>query len=153
MRYTFVPLRVRDALAAGRWRYPAEYTIYNFNIAELLASALLQRVLLSTVYFSTLDERGELVGIFTFTPSAASIEIGLAMRPDLTGNRLGLEFLEAGLDFARQRFHPARFTLDVATFNVRARTVYERAGFREVRRFRRATQGRHLEYLAMDRMA
>lgn len=153
MRYTFVPLRVRDALAAGRWRYPAEYAIYDFNIAELLASALLQRVLLATVYFSTLDERGELVGIFTFTLSAASIEIGLAMRPDLTGNGLGLEFLEAGLDFARQRFHPARFTLDVATFNVRARTVYERAGFHEVRRFRRATQGRQLEYLAMDRMA
>jgi [ribosomal protein S18]-alanine N-acetyltransferase len=153
MRYTFVPLRVRDALAARRWRYPGEYAIYDFSAAELLATALLQRVLLATIYFSALDERGELAGIFTLTPSSSSVEIGVAMRPDLTGRGLGLRFMEAGLDFAHQRFHPRRFTLDVAAFNERARTVYERAGFHEVRRFRRATRGKLLEYIAMERTA
>lgn len=153
MRYTFVPLRVRDALAAGRWRYPGEYAIYDFSLAELLATALLQRVLLTTIYFSALDERGELAGIFTLTPSSSSVEVGVALRPDLTGKGLGLRFMESGLDFARRRFHPRRFTLDVAVFNVRARTVYERAGFHEVRRFRRATGGKILDHIAMERSA
>jgi len=49
-------------------------------------------------------------------------------RPDKS--RAGLEFLRAGIQLIRERFGPSRIVLDVAEFNERAATVYERAGFR-----------------------
>ena len=50
--------------------------------------------------------------------------------PELTGRGLGVEFVRAGVEFARSiRLH--RVILDVASFNKRAIKVYERVGFRE----------------------
>ena len=59
-----------------------------------------------------------------------TVEIGLGLRPDLTGQGLGLQFFLEGVAFARDRFPGRRVTLNVAAFNERAITVYERAGFR-----------------------
>jgi RimJ/RimL family protein N-acetyltransferase len=57
------------------------------------------------------------------------------------------------MDFARVRYAPTRFTLDVATFNVRARLVYERAGFKPAETFVRHTPKGSREFLAMYRPA
>ena len=74
----------------------------------MLTLALLQGVLraLGLEAFVVLNDAHECVGIFTFIQRATAIEIGLAMRPDLTGRGLGLAFVEAGLDFARARYAP-----------------------------------------------
>jgi ribosomal-protein-alanine N-acetyltransferase len=105
------------------------------------------------VVFGDIDGANERIGIFTFIQRGGVIEIGLAMRPDLTGRGLGLSFVEAGLNFARHRYAPTRFTLDVATFNVRAQRVYERAGFRPLDTFSRRFKGKQCEFLAMSRSA
>src|SRR2546421_416682 len=67
------------------------------------------------------------------------VEVGLGLRPDLTGRGLGESFSRAALDFARAEWSPRRFRLYVAAWNRRALRVYERLGFREagrqVRRF------------------
>jgi len=39
--------------------------------------------------FAVLDERGGLVGEYSFTPRPDGLEIGLTMRPDLTGKGHG----------------------------------------------------------------
>lgn len=156
MAYTFVPLRWRDALAAGRWHYPGEYAYYDFGLLGMLGIALaeqLLRLIGRGVYYSVLDERHRLVGLFTFERAGEVVTIGLGLRPDLTGRGLGLAFVEAGLAFARARFRPARFRLDVAAFNQRAYKVYERAGFRAVRTFERATRGQRYAYVEMARPA
>lgn len=156
MGYTFVPLRWRDALAAGRWRYPGEYAYYDFGLLEMLSIALAEQVLRLIgrgVYYSVLDEQRRLVGLFTFEREGDVVTIGLGLRPDLTGRGLGLAFVEAGMAFARARFRPARFRLDVAVFNRRAYKVYERAGFRPVRSFERTTRGQRYAYVEMARPA
>src|SRR5262249_4505519 len=93
------------------------------------------------------------VGLFTFERAGDVVTIGLGMRPELIGKGLGLSFVEAGLAFARTRFRPARFRLDVAAFNQRAYTVYERAGFRPQRTFERTEHGRRYSYVEMSRPA
>jgi ribosomal-protein-alanine N-acetyltransferase len=75
------------------------------------------------------------------------------MRPDLTGQGLGVEYLLAGLVFARGRFSPERFTLSVATFNERAILVYERAGFRRNNVYKHNTNGGEYLFLSMTREA
>jgi len=153
MSYTFVPLRLRDALVAGRWRYEGPYAMYDFDLPALLLTAVLQRLLFQHVFYSVLDERGALVGLFTFTRTDGTVEVGLGMRPDLTGKGHGQEFFEAGLAFARRRYAPRHFMLDVAAFNERARKVYERAGFVPLRDFRRRTHAGWLDYVEMTREA
>ena len=60
---------------------------------------------------------------------------------------------EKGLDFARAHFAPERFVLAVATFNERAITVYERAGFARDRVYMHWTNGAEWEFLEMSRQA
>ena len=103
------------------------------------------------VYFSVRDEKGELAGFFGFKrPASDTVEIGLGLHPELTGRGLGASFLAAGLDYARSRFAPARFVLSVATFNRRAITVYERAGFAAIRVYMHSTNGGEWEFVEME---
>ena len=92
---------------------------------------------------------GDLVGFFEFKHEVAPLEIGLGLRPDLTGRGLGLTFVQAGMAFARQEFGATTLSLAVATFNVRARTVYERAGFRPVETYLHRINGIDHEFLRM----
>ena len=71
------------------------------------------------------------------------------MRPDLTGQGLGAEFLDKVLDFARQIHNPEEFRLFVATFNKRALLVYERAGFESVRETSWWTAGAMHDFIEM----
>ena len=154
--YRFVPLRWRDVAAVARWRYPSPYAFYDGSLREMLAVRLAQaalRLLGRTIYYAVLGPRDELMGIFSFVPRGAVVEIGLGMRPDLTGRGAGREFLEAGLAFARERFAPAGFRLDVARFNQRAIRVYERAGFAATRSFERRVGGKPYEFVEMVRDA
>ena len=161
MSFRFEPMRWEDARRVSRWRYEGIYAFYNQEALPLLLLALLRAPLRATgfeafiVHDDAHSAKGDdnRVGVFTFIRRGASVEIGLAMRPDLTGRGLGLVFVEAGMDFARARYAPTRFTLDVAIFNERARKVYERAGFRPAGTFTRSARGGPREFLAMNRPA
>lgn len=131
VRFQFRPLRLRDALAASHWRYPAEYAIYDLDLAELVFSALFRAPLRALgVYELAVAIPGDpFISVFSLARRGGDVEIGIGMRPDLMGHGLGLELMRQGMDYARKRLRPATFSLDVATFNRRAIAVYERAGF------------------------
>lgn len=71
---------------------------------------------------------------------------GAARRPRRAAGR-GL----AGHAFAAERFGARSFGLALAAFNQRAITVYERAGFRAVRRYEHATNGAVHDFVWMTR--
>jgi ribosomal-protein-alanine N-acetyltransferase len=125
------PMRTSDALAASRWRYPAEYAIYNLGLTPLLFSALFHSTLrVAGIHPLAVDAPNDrLISVFSLTQREGDVEIGVGMRPDLMGHGLGLPVMLQGMDYARQRLRVKTFSLDVATFNKRAITVYERAGF------------------------
>ncbi|PFU36485.1 GNAT family N-acetyltransferase, partial [Bacillus cereus] len=59
------------------------------------------------------------------------IDIGLGMKPDLTGKGMGEMFFQAGIAFAAKEFNSKMFRLSVATFNTRAITLYKNIGFQQ----------------------
>lgn len=131
MRFVFRPMRLRDALAAGRWRYPPDYAVYNLEPGVLVFTAL-ARVPLRALGFHALvvDLPGDpLISVFSLIQRGRDVELGVGMRPDRMGHGLGLGLMLAGMDYARARLRPTTFSLTVATFNARAITVYQRAGF------------------------
>jgi ribosomal-protein-alanine N-acetyltransferase len=141
-------------MAVGRWHYPPPYELYDLGRIPLLVSVLLHRVCapLGRMGFYAVDSEDErLVGVFSFRKLGRTVELGLALRPDLTGRRIGLGFVGAGMDFARSTFAPAAFRLDVATFNQRAIRVYERAGFVRGPHFVRSTRLGPYEFMEMTR--
>ena len=151
--FTFARLSQQDAEVIAKWHYPEPYSFYDWSADVDDLRELLDPALRGDAYWGVHDEGGELVGHFSFKPRGGALEIGLGLRPDLTGRGLGDAFLAAGLDFARRRFAPERFTLAVATFNKRAIKVYERAGFARERVYMHATNGGEWEFLEMSRRA
>jgi len=162
LRFTLKPITPSAARAISRWRYDGPYSIYDGDPTSV--DSLLEP---RFYYHSVYDERGDLAGYFCFGEDARvaagrrlgvyerepALDIGLGMRPDLTGRGLGEEFVHAGLQFAREAYSPPAFRLTVATFNRRAIRVYEKAGFETVETFGAATRGAGREWLLMRRRA
>lgn len=130
------------------WRYEPPYDIYNLDSADeedikfFLDS--------QNGYYSLTNEQGELVAYCCFgldgqVPggdySLDALDIGLGVRPDLTGQGRGSLFVNAVLDFAQEMFAPAAFRVTIAEFNERALRVWQKAGFRPVQTFQRKLAG------------
>jgi ribosomal-protein-alanine N-acetyltransferase len=146
------PMTAADAHAIATWRYPGEYSFYDADadpddLAELLDPAEWGRR-----YFAA-DELVDhtLAGCLTVKLTGPVAEIGLGLRPDLTGHGLGESFLRACLNFASAELGAQSYTLAVAAFNRRAITVYQRAGFQEVDRFEHHTNGGLHAFIRMAR--
>jgi RimJ/RimL family protein N-acetyltransferase len=115
------PASTASLAEVGMWRYDPPYDFYDDDGKPVRNPER---------FFAVRDADGALVGSLYFEPRDGAIFYGLGLRPDLTGQGLGLEFVLRGLRFAHEQFPGKRVILDVADFNRRAQTVYERAGFR-----------------------
>jgi ribosomal-protein-alanine N-acetyltransferase len=152
--FHFAPLSQGEAEAMAEWHYPEPYSFYDWMADPDDLREVLDPWLRGEAYWAAKDDMGALVGHFSFKPKEPRVlEIGLGLRPDLTGRGLGGPFLAAGLEFARTRFAPEWFVLSVATFNERAIKVYERAGFVRERVYMHSTSGGEWEFVEMSRPA
>lgn len=113
---------------ADRWKYDGEYAFYDMTADPEDYKELVTPELRGDRYFSVLDG-GELVGFFCVKQEAGDVEIGLGLRPDLTGQGRGGAFLNEILRFVKENYQFEKICMDVASFNQRAIKVYERAGF------------------------
>jgi [ribosomal protein S18]-alanine N-acetyltransferase len=149
--YGVLPITVAQAATVSGWRYPAPYDVYDMG-PEAVPGLLAPK----NAYHAVLDGT-DLVGFCCFGPDAQvpvgrdagwygpdGLDVGLGMRPDLTGRGRGAGFLAAVLAEASHRSGTLRLT--VATFNARAQRLYLSAGFAAVAvspdaRFRLLTRG------------
>jgi ribosomal-protein-alanine N-acetyltransferase len=151
--YRFRLMEDSEAVEISGWHYEPPYDFYDATSDVDDLQELLDAKRRKGAYFSVFDEGGVLVGFFQFESDGTTVDVGLGMRPDLTGHGLGVGYLLAGLEFARKRFSPEGFTLSVATFNERAILVYERAGFQRDTVYRHHTNGGEYQFLSMAREA
>jgi [ribosomal protein S18]-alanine N-acetyltransferase len=149
MVYIFRPIDKMTARIIAHWRYDPPYDYYN-TPAEEIEAAVANMLNPANAYHTIYDEQGDLVGSCCFGEDAQvsggdyqldALDIGLGMRPDLTGQGRGDAFFTAICDFAQRQFRPRRLRLTVAAFNGRARRTYERAGFCQTQIFRSRYDG------------
>ncbi|PFK33251.1 GNAT family N-acetyltransferase [Bacillus cereus] len=145
----------REAIEINKWQYEEPYALYSFSGSEEAIEELLDGT-----YYGCCNENGELIGYFCFGENAqvpggrdaklyvgeGSVDIGLGMKPELTGTGMGKSFFQVGLEFALKEFQPQRIRLSVAAFNKRVITLYEDAGFQKHVSF--MSRGR--EFLLME---
>jgi ribosomal-protein-alanine N-acetyltransferase len=125
----------------GTWRYSPPLDFYDDDGVPPLNPER---------FYSVSTGDGALAGFFYFEERGDAIFFGLGLRPELTGRGLGLEFVLAGVDFARSHFGRKDIVLDVAAFNERAIHVYERAGFRLSGSHVRRMRGTDVTFLDMQ---
>jgi hypothetical protein len=112
-RYLFRLMNEEDTREIAAWRYEAPYDFYDMTNDPEGLEKLLGPPERRRGYYAVLSG-GELVGFFCYGlggqlpgfdyPGDGCIDIGLGLRPDLTGEELGLKFIRAGLQFGRRRF-------------------------------------------------
>ena len=140
--YRFVALEEAHARAILEWHYEPPYDVYDLggDADEVVADLLRPEY----AYHALLSPEGALVAFCCFGPDAQvpggdygeeALDIGLGVRPDLTGQEQGGSYVRAVLDFARRTWAPRRCRVTIAEFNTRAQQVWQKAGFERVERF------------------
>ncbi|WP_409252571.1 GNAT family N-acetyltransferase [Bacillus sp. SCS-153A] len=136
MNFTFKPLIIEYVKEIDSWNY----------------EGFVEEVLM-TPYFESYNETGTLIGpggcegfaafldnkpagLFEFNIQGSTMEIGLALKPDLVGRGLGVPFVNQGIEFGIDHYQSQLnfVKLVVDTKNKAAIRVYEKAGFEEVDR-------------------
>ena len=172
MNFQIVPMNLEFARAILEWTYDGPYAVYNYDKS---AGHLLDAGKWGSTLFAVLDESGSLTGELTlgflnaagdWVPQAdmdagkldgCILWIGFGMRPNLTGRGLGLDFVNACVDFSartvreRCRYTGAEIGLRVFQFNQRAVKVYERAGFVTFEEICRIIEGKEYPALLMKK--
>jgi len=150
MEYKFEEMtQVQAEDIAFNWHYNGEFSFYDMESDKEDLVEFLDPNKRGNSNFVVMNGT-EVIGFFSFNKvTHNTIDVGLGMRPDLTGNGNGSGFLIAGINFAKAKYNPEKITLSVATFNQRAIKVYRKLGFEEVETFIQYTNGSRYEFLKM----
>ena len=132
-----IPANEQNALDILSWRYPPPYDLYNDNGGEESVKEFLQHP-----YFAVKTEMDEVIGFYCLGYAAqvpngylfgvyeeGYFDIGLGMKPELTGKGNGSSFFAFILNSVEKRYGRIPLRLTVATFNERAIHLYEKFGF------------------------
>lgn len=117
---------------ARKWHYSGQYDFYDMENDPEDFEEIITSKLRGNKYYQVLDDKDELVGYFCLERlSERKVEVGLGLRPELTGQGLGLSFVKEIEAFVQKNFNYKIILLSVASFNKRAIKVYQKAGFKK----------------------
>ncbi|MCT2534857.1 GNAT family N-acetyltransferase [Aquibacillus koreensis] len=151
MAYEFTIMTQEQAEnIAFNWHYEGEYSFYDMEADQEDLVEFLNPEERGNSTFAVTKEKALVAFISISKVADRTCEIGLGMRPDLTGKGYGAEFLSAGINFIQTDFKSKKITLSVATFNQRAIHLYRKVGFKDVETFMQDTNGSTYEFLRME---
>ena len=145
--FEFQPIDESSVRAILNWRYEPPYDIYN----DLEEGASVQYFLHPQHNFykiMTLDS--ELVGYCSFGQDGQvaggdyydeALDIGMGIRPDLTGQGKGIEYANAVLEFGEGLLKPKALRVTIAAFNKRALRLWQKLEFEHQQSFERKYDG------------
>ena len=145
-------MSIDDARHIVGWRYDPPYDIYDV-VSDDLAEEAKYYADPENGYFS-LRADGELVGFACYGAegqvpggdySADMLDVGIGMRPDLTGQGQGNVYAEAVFAFAHEHFDSKALRVTIAEFNKRSQRVVEKVGFTRAEVFTKPASDKRYE--------
>lgn len=145
--FTFHLIDESNARAILSWRYEPPYDFYNDSEDASLLQHLLHP---QNTLYSILAENSELVAYCSLGQDGQvtngnyrgeALDIGMGIRPDLTGRGKGVEYANAVLEFADSLFKPKAFRVTIAAFNKRALRVWQKLEFEHQQSFEQESDG------------
>lgn len=134
---------------ANEWKYEEKYSFYNMTEDPEDYEEIISPVLRKSNYFQVV-ENNELFGFFVLEQSADIVDMGLGMKPELTGNGLGSQFISLIIIYVKQHYSVSTIRLNVAKFNIRAQKCYEKSGFIKTREYQQPTNGALYPFVEME---
>jgi RimJ/RimL family protein N-acetyltransferase len=144
MVYIISSITPKDAQEISTWTYDPPYDLYSMSSEDIPGFLRVEYR-----YHVLLDEDIDLVGYCCFGEDARVpggdytrgepevLDLGIGMRPDLTGKGFGKDFVQEILAFAYQAYHPSTFRVTIAAFNLRSLRTFHGLGFKETHQFTR----------------
>ncbi len=154
--FRFRRFQEEDAMIVASWRYPGPYSAYDLDPKDAkVVGALLQP---DHNYHAILRDN-EIIGYFCLGKDARvpgwdydekALDLGLGLRPDLTGQGEGRAYLEAVLSCIRQQRPGVALRATIASWNQRAIRLCRNAGFDVAGAFT-TTRDDHTEFVVLVR--
>lgn len=134
----------------ANWHYDGVYSFYDVAAD---AHDLLIPMNWRDIIKAALNEDDELVGWASFYTENDEFWLSLYLRPDLTGQGLGEEFVSECVNYAISHYKLIKHTikLAVALFNQRAIKVYQRVGFIETDKIVRDTHIGQVDFIETEK--
>jgi ribosomal-protein-alanine N-acetyltransferase len=150
MKYVFASMNEKYANNIANWHYDGVYSFYDMA-AE--AHDIMDTENWRDTIKAVLDENDGLVGWACFYTESDEFWLSLYLRPDLTGQGLGEEFVSECVNYAISHYELIKHSIKVAValFNQRAIKVYQRAGFLETDRIIRDTPVGKVDFVEMEK--
>ena len=146
MKITFTRLDEPAAREILSWRYEEPYAMYHLQ-DETVDQEVIAYLLSPENLFYRLDTPdGLLIAFCSFGEdarvkggdySSPALDIGLGVKPELTGRGLGKYIIAAVLKFAAEQFYTPDYRVTIAAFNKRAQKVWQANGFVQSQAFLR----------------
>ena len=153
MKFIIKPMKYNLATKLVTWKYDPPYDVYNVVSDDLEAEAHYYADA-ANQYYSLETDNGDFVAFCCFGQegrvpggdySTQALDIGVGVRPDLTGKGMGVQYVEAILAFAAKTFETTTFRATIAKFNQRSQRVFQKLGFDVVDSFmKRGTRNKFI---------
>lgn len=133
---------------ADDWKYDGEYSFYDMTEDIEDYEEIISPLLRENNYFQVI-RNDELFGFFVLEQTENIVDMGVGLKPELTGNGLGIQFIFLILNYIKENYSVPTVRLGVAKFNIRAQKVYEKAGFIKTREYEQPTNGATYTFVEM----
>ncbi len=141
-KYEFRKVTNNDVEDMITWKYEGIYSFFDNDFSEGKINYVKS--------FPMDDNKNELVGNCAFYLND-KVSFSIQMRPSLTSKGMGKEFLQAILEFAKERYNLKNIELSVLKFNERAIRLYKSLDFKVINEFIGKTVKGEMEFITMSK--
>ena len=159
MKIDYRPADEKSARGFLQWHYEPPYDIYNCPPADL-EEALQYNLDPKNNVYAMFDQYEELVAYCSYGQDAQvpggdyseeALDIGLMVKPELTGQGLGAAFVREVIRNGVERYAPKKLRVTIAAFNKRAIRTWEKNRFQKTQTFRRRSR-EGMEFIVMTKI-
>jgi len=154
MKYIFTTMNEKYANdVVANWHYDGVYSFYDMAADEDDLRIFMDTKNWQNITKAVLNEDDELVGWASFYTENDEFWLSLGLRPYLTGQGLGEEFVSECVKYAALQYKSIGHTikLAVAVLNERAIKVYQGAGFVETNKTVKDTHIGRVDFIEMEK--
>jgi RimJ/RimL family protein N-acetyltransferase len=157
LHISYRPAEKKHAREFVNWQYEPPYDVYNCPPEEI-GDAVQYNIDPKNNVYAMIDESDTLIGYCSYGRDAqvpggdyseAALDIGLMIKPELTGQGLGRVFAEEIIRNGVNKYDPKKIRVTIAIFNKRAIRTWEKNGFKQTQFFKRS--GDEMEFVIMTK--
>ena len=147
----FLPMDEIGARDITQWRYEEPYQMYSLQDQTAVEEVVAYLIDPKNRIYRMDDAEHALLAFCSFGNDAqvgggdyteSALDVGLGMRPSLTGKGLGPAMIAEVLQFALDHFEVQLFRATIAGFNQRAQKAWQKNGFVITQDFERTFDGK-----------